>query len=178
MQVRLSGSMKTARTLNLGLAALLGMFSILAVTVPMASAQTVCGGGITPPALSATVGAGTTTTYSWGFSWTGVTPSSSISISAVSSSPAWTVSVAPTTVNSGVTGSGSTTLTVTLTAPNTVGSATQITVSSTNGDCAIQTFASGSEIFGTTPEFALPAMAVASIAFLGLVLMRKRAAPF
>jgi hypothetical protein len=168
---------KTARMLNVSLAALLAAFSMLGVVTPMAVATTVCGGGITPPQLSHTVAAGSTTTESWGFTWTGVTPNTAISIAIATSNLAWTVAVSPTSVDSGPSGSGSTTLTVTVTAPNTVGSSTQVKVTASNDACAIADFASGSEIFVTTPEFALPAMAVVSIAFLGLVFFRKRMAP-
>ena len=106
-----------------------------------------CAGGITPYSISNIVAAGSVTIQPWGLVWVGVTPSSPISLSGASSNSDWSVSSA-TSVSSG-TGSGTAAFIVSISAPPVPGSSTQITITSSNGDCAIVDFASGSENFVT-----------------------------
>jgi hypothetical protein len=121
--------------LILGLLASLVAFGAAATP---AFAWNVCGLTLTPSTQSTTVGPSSTTTYTFLFTYSDVTTdhtyASSFTMSATSSNGAWTVvSVLPSPVpSSGTSDSISQTISVKVTAPSSIGSATTITLTAKN----------------------------------------------
>ena len=117
--------------------------------------------------------AGETKTLTYTLIWTGLPNSDVFTVSTTAAPAGWTFNLLTTSVNVGSSGaSGSAPIQVQVTAPVTVDTAT-MTVSASDGMCTPAISASLTSSFASVPEFAVPAVLVASIAMLGVAFTRR-----
>jgi hypothetical protein len=117
--------------------------------------------------------AGEMKTLTYTLVWTGLPNSDVFTVSTTAAPAGWAFNLLTTSVNVGSSGaSGSAPIDVQVTAPVIVDTAT-MTVSATDGACTPSISASLTSSFASVPEFAVPAVLVASIAMLGVAFTRR-----
>jgi hypothetical protein len=117
--------------------------------------------------------AGEMKTLTYTLVWTGLLNNNTFAVSTTAAPAGWTFNLLTTSVNVGASGaSGSAPIQVQVTAPVTVDTAT-MTVSASDGMCNPAISASLTSSFASVPEFAMPAVIVASITMLGIAFARR-----
>jgi hypothetical protein len=169
--------------LNRKSALILGLLTTLVAFGASATpvfAWATCGVTLTPSTQSTTVGPSSTTTFTYLLTYSDAAYPASFTLSATSTNGAWTiVSVSPTLYpSSGMSGSISTTISVKVTAPSTIGSTTTITLTATNNQdhaasCNAQTRLTTVVTHGV-PEFPVGMALLMALAVPALLLVRSK----